>query len=137
MKLYAGDVELQPHDLGRQSGEGYWYLGSPYSKYPDGLEAAFREICRIAGWCIENGVNVYSPIAHTHPIAIHSGMDPLSHEIWLPADRPLMDGAHGLIIVEMETWEISYGLKHEMDVFRKAGKPVVRLVPDVALKAAA
>jgi len=108
---------------------GFWYLGSPYSKYPDGIEEAARRISEIAGALIRLGIPVYSPIAHTHPIAIASGMDPLDHEIWLPADEPLARAAHGLLLAQMRSWDTSYGLSEEQKIFRDDGKPVVFIDP--------
>lgn len=102
----------------------FWYLASPYSKYPGGIEAAFKEICIVAGKFIEAGVRVYSPIAHTHPIAVYSEMDPMDHDIWIPADAPFMELACGLIIVMMETWDESRGIEIENDAFVRAGKPI-------------
>jgi hypothetical protein len=123
--------EQQNYDLDGliEEGCGYWYVGSPYSKYPDGLEAAFRQVCRITGALIAEGINAYSPIAHTHPVAVHSGMDPLDHSIWLKADAPLMRAACGLIVCKMTGWEESVGLAHEIEVFEKAEKPVLFLTP--------
>jgi hypothetical protein len=107
----------------------YWYLGSPYSKYPGGIDAAFEEICRIAGEFAKRRIPVYAPISHTHPIAVESGIDPLDHEIWLPFDEPMMRCAYGLIVATMATWKESKGLAHEIVTFQSAGKPVYFLRP--------
>ncbi len=105
-------------------GESFWYFASPYSKYPDGIEAAFQEVSRGAGQLIAKGVRLYCPIAHTHPIAIYSGLDPLDHTIWLPADLPFMNIAKGLIVYKMPTWKDSYGVSVEIDMFKEQNKPV-------------
>lgn len=102
----------------------FWYLATPYSRYPDGLEEAFKIACKAAGLLIEAKVRVYSPIAHTHPIAIHAGIDPKAHDIWLPADQPFMDAARGLIVLRAASWEISYGIGEEIKEFTKIGKPI-------------
>ncbi len=107
----------------------YWYVATPYSKFPDGLFEAHVAACRVTAKLIKAGIPCFSPIAHSHPIAIHGMIDPMSHAIWLPADRPLMDAAHGLIVVELEGWDESEGIAHEIEVFRRAGKPVVHLDP--------
>ena len=107
--------------------DGYWYLASPYSKYPGGIEVAFQEVCCCAAWLLRQGVKVYSPIAHTHPIAMHGCIDPMDHGIWLPVDKPLMQGAVGLIVAKMPTWDISYGIGKEVEEFEVAGKPVLYL----------
>jgi hypothetical protein len=109
----------------------YWYLATPYSKYPAGIEEAFKEAARQAALLIRAGIPVYSPIAHTHPVAINGNIDPLDHGIWLPADLPLMKSALGLIVCKMESWEISYGIGKEIEEFQKAGKPVVYMEPGI------
>jgi len=102
----------------------FWYLATPYSKYADGLEAAFIEAAKATAFFVKNGVRVYSPIAHTHPVAVHGGLDPLDHAIWLPADRPFMETAYGLVVVKMPGWDASYGIGEEIKVFTAARKPV-------------
>lgn len=100
------------------------YLGSPYTKYVAGLDAAFRDVSAFAAMLLKDGVKVYSPIAHTHPIAIHGNLDPRNHEIWLPFDQAMMDAADAMCIADMDGWRESYGVQYEIDYFRKAGKPV-------------
>jgi nucleoside 2-deoxyribosyltransferase len=100
------------------------YLGSPYTKYAAGIEQAFRDVSEIAAEMLRDGVKVYSPIAHTHPIAVYGNLDPLNHEIWLPFDQAMMDAAEAMVIADMSGWQDSYGVKYEIDYFRAAGKPV-------------
>ena len=104
-----------------------WYLATPYTNYPDGIESAWEEACRITARLILANIPVYSPIAHTHPVAIHGGIDPLDHEIWLPADEPMMHAATGLMVAMMTGWDQSYGIGVEIEAFTSAGKPVVYL----------
>lgn len=105
--------------------KGYWYIGSPYSKYPGGLVEAFKRVCRVTGRFAQAGVPAYSPIAHTHPIAAEGALDPHDHSIWLPFDGPLMEAARGLVVVMMDGWQDSIGLQFEIDHFKRAGKPVM------------
>lgn len=104
--------------------KGLWYLASPYSKYPAGLEFAAADVSRIAGALMKQGIAVFSPIAHSHPIAIAAEMDPLDHSIWLPFDEHMMKACVGIIVAKMDGWRESYGVKYEIDHFEKAGKPV-------------
>lgn len=106
------------------AGDGYLYLATPYSKHPEGISKAFLDACKAAGWFIRNGIGVFCPIAHTHPIAVHCKISLLDHEVWLPADKPMMDMARGIVVCQMPSWEESYGIRHEIEVFQKAGKPV-------------
>ena len=122
---------MEPHGIevegivGRLQEIRPWvYLATPYSKYPHGTNAAFREACKIAGWLLKRGVHVFCPIAHTHPIAKESGMPLEDHGIWLPADRPFMEASGGIVVAMMDTWELSYGISFEVEEFRGARKPV-------------
>lgn len=107
----------------------FWYLATPYSKYPTGIEEAFRDACRQTAFLIAAGIRVYSPIAHTHPVAMHGNLDPLDHKIWLPADEPFMHAAKGLIVCKMQGWGESYGIGEEIKIFKKAEKPVIYMKP--------
>ena len=109
----------------------FYYVATPYSKFPYGIEAAYREACRQAAYLIRAKVPAFSPIAHTHGLAIEGNIDPLSHEIWLAADAPFMAAAGGLIVVMMEGWDTSYGVAHEIEAFKAAGKQIVYMWPDV------
>lgn len=108
----------------------YYYLASPYSKYEHGIVAAWEDICEQAALLIKAGIPIYSPIAHTHPIAVHGEIDPYAHSIWLPADLPLMQAAEGLIVCMMPGWKESYGISEEIKEFEKAGKPIIYMSPD-------
>ena len=107
----------------------YFYLATVYTKHPDGREAAFREAAEIAGRFLRAGVNVHSPIAHSHPIAVHGGVDAVDHDFWMWADRPAMDSACGLVVCRMPNWQKSRGIAEEIKVFTEAGKPVLYYDP--------
>lgn len=121
-----GFIEL----LRRVDPTEYWYMATPYSKYPDGLDQAFELAARAAGELILRGVKVFSPISHTHPIAEFCELDPLDHELWLSADHPFMSHAYGLIVITLTGWDESKGVLLEIEAFRKAGKPVVEVSPE-------
>ena len=116
----------------------FYYLASPYSKYPLGITTAHYHVCQQAALLIRSGVPVYSPIAHMHPIAQFGDIDPFDHDIWLPVDRHMMDAAGGLIVLKMLSWTTSYGVAEEVRHFTAADKPVVFMkpgvVPDVLLQ---
>lgn len=106
------------------------YVGTPYSKWADGLDAAFVEAAKLTARLMQAGLKVYSPIAHTHPLAIYGNIDPLNHDIWLPFDGAMMDKADAMIVAMMAGWETSKGVRHEIQVFTEAGKPVFFMSPD-------
>jgi nucleoside 2-deoxyribosyltransferase len=109
----------------------FWYLASPYSRFRDGREAAYKAACHAAAVLARAGVPVFSPIAHSHGIAENGGINPVDHSIWLPADRPFMDAAKGIIVLKLAGWQTSVGVNHEIGYFARDGKPVIYMEPGV------
>ncbi len=109
----------------------FWFLATPYSKYPHGLEAAFRLACQQRGLLIRHGIPCFAPIVHSHAVAVECGIDPHDHAVWLPAEEPMRRAAGGIILLMAESWTLSKGMKIEQDEFAAAGKPVVFMEPDV------
>jgi len=109
------------------------YLATPYSKYPAGIEQAFIDASKVAANLMIAGVKVYSPIAHTHPLAVHGNVDPYDHSIWLPFDQAIMDAASACVVAMMPGWRQSKGTAHELEYFEKGGKPVFYYAPAAPL----
>lgn len=105
------------------------YLATPYTKHRDGIGAAFIDAAKCAAKLVKEHVKVYSPIAHTHPIAIFGGMDPRDHALWLPFDETMMNLSAALVVATMDGWRESYGVNHEIVFFEKARKPIFLLDP--------
>ncbi len=106
------------------------YLATPYTKYRPGIEQAFIDASALAARLMLAGVKVYSPIAHTHPMAIHGGINPLDHEVWLPFDEAIMNVCSALAVAHMQGWDESYGISYEIKHFERRGVPVFDLCPD-------
>lgn len=109
---------------------GLIYLATPYSRYPEGIEAAFVKASAITADLMRAGVRVYSPIAHTHPIAVHGKVDPYDHSIWMPFDEAIMERSDAILVVTMPTWEQSKGIAHEIEFFERRERPQFRLDPN-------
>jgi hypothetical protein len=122
-------IVLEPEDIRIANEGGYYYLASPYSKWPGGLDDACEQISRIAGRLIERGLSIYAPIPHSHTIAKAAGIDPFSHKIWLAADKPVAHGAYGIIVAGMFGWRDSFGIGEELKWFKAAKKPAYLLDP--------
>lgn len=106
------------------------YVGTPYTRYVGGIEAAFQDACKLTARLLREGLKVYSPIAHTHPIAIHGGIDPLDLSVWLPFDAAIMAKSDTMLIGKLPGWLISTGVQYEISVFSGAGKPIFAIDPD-------
>jgi hypothetical protein len=107
------------------------YLASPYTNYRHGLKAAFEEIADIAGQLMKEGIPVLSPVAHSHPICEHSGLDHIDHDMWMRLDEPLMAACDAICVAKMPGWTRSKGVGIELYHFRQAGKPAFVLDPEL------
>lgn len=105
--------------------KGYFYMASPYSKYPKGLEQAFVDAARECARLNRHGIITFSPIVHAHPLTVHGGLDwdQIDFESWRDFDEALMAGSQGLIVVQLEGWRGSQGVNAEIEWFWKNPKP--------------
>jgi hypothetical protein len=109
---------------------GFYYVATPYSKWPGGMNDAAAHAAAISARLLSKGIYIYSPIAHSHAIALHSTLDPADHSIWLPLDEQFMETAFGLLVIDMPGWRDSYGVNEEIKWFRKHDKPVYLVSPE-------
>jgi hypothetical protein len=105
------------------------YIASPYTRFAGGLERASDVACRAAADLIRCGVPCYSPIAHSHAIAMKGGLDPVNHHLWLLVDKPMMRSASALIVITAEGWRESLGVQAEIAFFSKANRPIIYADP--------
>lgn len=104
------------------------YLASPYTHSDVHVrEWRFREACRVAAALLRAGVTVFSPIAHSHPIACF-GM-PTSWEFWSQVDREYLSRCDVLAVLTLAGWRESVGVQAEIELARKMGIPVVYVAP--------
>lgn len=109
--------------------KGYWYIATPYSKYKDGLEAAWNAAL-FADIQLQNlGIRTFGPIRISHPIAMMTGLDPYDYDIWVPMNKPFIDKAHGMVIVTFPGWEDSTGIAEEIKIVASQSKPIFLLDP--------
>ncbi len=104
------------------------YLASAYS-HPDPhvREWRFREACRAAANLLRAGITVFSPIAHSHPIA-QFGM-PTSWEFWSQVDREYLARCDVLAVLTLPGWRESVGVQAEIGFARELGLPVEFVAP--------
>ncbi len=107
----------------------FWYLGSVYSRYPRGHQAAFIGACIHTADLLNVGLRVYSPIVAIHPLVVHGGLKLTTFDECLSIIRPFMDAAVGIIVVRMEGWETSEGIAAEREIFKAARKPILDVPP--------
>ena len=107
----------------------FYYLASPYSRYPAGLDAAYTDVARLAGRLMALGYHVFSPIAHCHTAGRLEQLPP-THEFWLALDFKFIDRTDALLVAMLPGWDVSDGVTAEIDYARRTGKPVYFLNPE-------
>ena len=105
------------------------YLASPYS-HPDPVvrNQRFEEVCRLAATLMAQGKHVFSPIAHTLPIALHGNL-PTGWDYWESLDRFWIGVCDEVIAMMLDGWRESVGVRAEIAIARELGKPVTYFTP--------
>jgi hypothetical protein len=108
------------------------YLASPYSHDDPGIRAErFRLACIAAGNLMRDGQHVFSPIAHTHPIA-RTGL-PGGWDFWAEFDKWFISRCDKVMVLKLEGWRESDGVRAEVALARRFGKPVEYVDPPAGL----
>jgi nucleoside 2-deoxyribosyltransferase len=107
------------------------YLASPYS-HPDPAvrEQRFRAACQAAVALLHAGRVVFSPIAHSHPLAQH-GL-PGNWHFWERYDRAFLERCDEVVVLMLDGWQESVGVREEIRIARELRKPVRYLAPELA-----
>ena len=92
------------------------YLASPYSHpLPAVRDLRFRMACDFAARLMAAGDVVYSPIAHSHPIAEYLPPErTLDHDFWMAMDLPVLERADKVLVLRLQGWERSRGVAAEI-----------------------
>ena len=100
------------------------YLACPYS-HPDKevREQRFRAANRAAGNLMQEGLHVYSPISHTHPIAVECEL-PKGWDYWEAFDRIYISFCYKIVVLKIEGWEQSKGVRAEMAIAKEMNIPI-------------
>jgi nucleoside 2-deoxyribosyltransferase len=104
------------------------YLASPYS-HPDPAvrERRFRAACSAAAFLLQAGHAVFSPIAHGHVLAEH-GL-PTDWSFWQRYDHEHLERCDEVIVLMLNGWEESAGVRAEIRRAHELGKTVCYLTP--------
>ena len=108
------------------------YLASPYS-HPDFLvrNARFQAVCRASAKLLADGHLVYSPIAHTHPIALYGRIDG-TWDTWSRLDRAMISRCQRMIVLLLDGWAESRGIREDVKIAKELGLPVSYLPREFA-----
>jgi len=99
------------------------YLASPYTHADKAvMEDRFRAACRYAACLMRRGINVFSPIAHSHPIA-QFGLPP-DWQFWRPYGEKWLSLCTSMIVLMLPGWQVSEGVQAETDIMWRRGRRI-------------
>lgn len=110
------------------------YLASPYSD-PDTnvMQRRYEEVVHVAAKLMETGLHLFCPIAHTHPIAC-AGALPRGFDYWKSFDEWYISRCNGLVVVMLDGWDRSNGVRLECEIAEQYDVPVLRVEPAHAVR---
>jgi hypothetical protein len=113
-------------DARKGSGVNIVYLACPYTDSdPLVRRWRFEMATAAAAILVKRGVVVFSPVTMTHPIDVAlAGDRTLGSEFWVKFDEAFMSKCCEMIILKIDGWNTSSGMKREIDFFRKLNKPI-------------
>jgi hypothetical protein len=116
-------VQAHPFRLHHYTPGELVYLASPYSHEKLSVRCRrFYQVCQAAAVLMRAGVFIFSPIAHTHPIARH-GL-PTGWDFWKPFDEAFLTACRCMIVLQLDGWKESVGVADEIAFMQGANKPV-------------
>lgn len=100
------------------------YLAGPYSHESSVIKNnRFEKLTDVAAQLMNEGNIVYSPITHSHPIAIKHSL-PGDWGYWQASCEAMLSRCDKMVIVKMEGWEKSVGLAGEIEIANALGIPI-------------
>lgn len=125
------DKEIICAEISKLADGGFVYLASPYSKLVStvGLDEAARVVSLAAGAMIEEGIPVFSPIAHGHAVAEAYGLDKLDQDMWMKQCLPVLSSASALVVLTFEGWNESAGVLSEIQAATFQMIPTIKVNP--------
>lgn len=100
------------------------YVVSPYSHEDKRVEEErFERVVQHMACLARDGLYVYSPIAHWHPIAIKHDM-PTDFTYYRKVNEDMIRRAASLLLIKMSGWQISRGVGHEVEFARERNIPI-------------
>lgn len=99
------------------------YLASPYSHEDPAVRVArFEAVNRCAAILMREGVLVFSPISHSHSIAM-CGLR-VDYEFWKRWNRAMIENCRAVLVCMLDGWDRSEGVSAEVAIARELGIPV-------------
>jgi hypothetical protein len=108
------------------------YLSSPYSHQTEQIRNyRFEQACKATALLLraQPDWNVFSPIAHSHPLHVHGGLAG-NWDFWSKVDYDYIDRCDIVVVLALPGWKESTGVTEELVYANQHGKHVIFMVPN-------
>ena len=106
------------------------YLASPYSHQdPAVREERFRAVCVVCAKLMSVGHHVFSPIAHTHPVAVVGDL-PKGFDFWREYDWWFVSRVDAVYVLMLDGWKDSIGVASEIIMANDLNIPIKYLTAE-------
>lgn len=100
------------------------YLAVPYTHAdPKIRHYRFERVNKVAAKLMKEGHIIFSPISHSHPIAME-GETSTDWSYWVNFDAAFLKCSKKLIVLKLEGWEESVGVAGELKIAKELGIPI-------------
>ncbi len=100
------------------------YLAAPYSHPdPEVRLSRLEGINQAASFLMRQGLHIYSPISHSHPIALAGGL-PTGWDFWEGYDTAVLSVCRAFAVLKLPGWEFSTGVAGETKIATRLQLPM-------------
>jgi len=86
-------------------------------------EQRFDAVSEFTSKLIKGGMVAYSPIAHSHPLAVRYDIRG-DFDFWMPQNYGMLCKASRVIVLTLDGWKESVGVQAEIAFAEQCGLPV-------------
>ena len=100
------------------------YLASPYTHNDMNIKIdRYNQAVIAANHLIQKGELVFTPIGHTHPIALFSDL-PGNWQYWEEFDSRMINACDSITVLMLDGWRQSTGVQAEIKLGKKLNKQI-------------
>jgi hypothetical protein len=105
------------------------YLMSPYTHNKrEIMRKRYEQAIKVVYALTAENRLIFSPVVYCHPIALTCKIAPEYH-LWKTFNTKMVSISDEGIVLQLKGWIDSVGIRHELDLFRKAKKSIYYITP--------
>jgi hypothetical protein len=104
---------------------GYYYLSNPYNGSEEERNQRAKIAAETCGVLLRRGLHVWSPIVHNHAMVniVEFSLEE-RRSLILDFDFSLLKSAKAMILLEINGWKESFGVKAEIELCHQLSIPI-------------